>query len=142
MEGNLIASEPHFNIKGARLGNKSVVQTIVNKEVAMQNLKNMNITETTAGKVGVGVFLAALLAMVFYFMNAHSNSIGESRVVTAQEATKNAQDAIAAINKMNIPQAQKDALIAHQQAAIATATGSQTATLQDQAKAAVAAGKK
>ncbi len=82
-----------------------------------------SITQTTGGKIGVGVLvLAAVGALVFEI--THMNSGDGSRNVPAQQVVSEAQQQINAINKMtNLSPEQKKQMIAHEQGEISTAQG-------------------
>jgi len=85
-----------------------------------------NITQTTGGKIGIGVFLAAAIALLAFEITHYTSGDG-SRTVPAKQVVSEAQLQIDAINKMtNISPEQKKAMIAHEQAEIATAQGGAT----------------
>ena len=84
-----------------------------------------SILQTTGGKIGIGVILVlAVLALGYQFM--HMSDGEKSRDVTPSQAISDAQRQIDAINKMNLPDSQKKAMIAHFQGNIDTAGGKST----------------
>jgi hypothetical protein len=97
-------------------------------------------TQSTGGKVGVGLIGVAAIGLLIFEIS-HLSSGDESRVVPAKEVASEAQQQIDAINKMtNLSPAEKKAMIAHEQGEISTAQG-QSAPNPSQPTAAVAGGK-
>jgi hypothetical protein len=85
-----------------------------------------NITQTTGGKIGVGILAVAAVG-VLIFEVVHLSTGDQSRVVPAKEVVSEAQQQIDAINKMtNLSAEQRRAMIAHEQGEINVAQGSST----------------
>lgn len=82
-----------------------------------------NVTESTGGKVAIIALVLVAVGLLGYEAVQMSSS-GQSRDVPAKVVVSDAQKTIDAINKMtNLTDAQKQGMIAHEQAEIDKANG-------------------
>jgi hypothetical protein len=72
-----------------------------------------NITETPAGKIGIGVFVVIAVGLAI-FMGVHTMNPAPE-VADPQEVKQDAQKAVESIQKQNLPPALKAEMLSHYQ---------------------------